>query len=82
MLRQLGDHADAVRRREFEALFAARRSLTEADREAIAHMMSRLQNQLLHQPRAALRSAASEPATEHPHPLLNAVRHLFGLADI
>jgi hypothetical protein len=29
-----------------------------------------------------LRSAASEPHHhEQPHPLLNAVRHLFGLAD-
>ncbi|SIO39460.1 glutamyl-tRNA reductase [Singulisphaera sp. GP187] len=82
VLRQLGDHADAIRRREFDALCNARPSLNEADREAIAHMMSRFQNQLLHQPRATLRSAASEPATEHPHSLLNAVRHLFGLADI
>jgi glutamyl-tRNA reductase len=82
VLRQLGDHADAIRRRELEALLTGRPNLTEADREAIAHMMMRFQNQLLHQPRATLRSAASEPAPEHPHPLLNAVRHLFGLADM
>ena len=54
--------------------------LTDADREAIAHA-SRLQNQFLHHPRAALRSAAADPPHEHPHPLLTAVRHLFGLAD-
>ena len=81
MLRQLGDNADAIRRRELDALFASRPDLSDADREAIAHMVYRLQNQFLHHPRAALRSAASEPAHEHPHPLLNAVRHLFGLAD-
>ena len=45
-------------------------------------MAFRLQNQFLHHPRAAVRSAAAEPAHEHPHPLLNAVRHLFGLADL
>ena len=54
---------------------------TAAEREAIAHMACRVQNQILHRPRAALRSAAAEPAHEHTHPLLNAVRHLFGLAD-
>ena len=32
--------------------------------------------------RAALRSAAAEPSQEHPHTLLNAFRHLFGLADL
>ena len=82
VLRQLGDHADTMRRRELEALFAANPDLTPEQREAFAHTMLRFQNQLLHQPRATLRSAASEPAHEHPHPLLNAVRHLFGLADV
>jgi len=83
VLRQLGDHVDAIRQREFEALCALRPGLDEADRKAIAHMMSRFQNQLLHQPRATLRSAASEPTPDHPpHSLLNAVRHLFGLADM
>ena len=81
VLRQLGDHADAIRRRELDALYAALPDLGAADREAIAHMVYRVQNQLLHHPRTALRSAAAEPAHEHPHPLLNAVRHLFGLAD-
>jgi glutamyl-tRNA reductase len=81
VLRQLGDQTDAIRQRELETLFAAHPNLSEADREAIAHMAARLQNQLLHHPRAALRSAAAEPAHDHPHPLLNAVRHLFGLAD-
>lgn len=82
ILRQLGDYADEVRRRELERLFASRPDLSAADREAIMHMAHRLQNQFLHHPRAALRSAAASPQHhDHPHSLLNAVRHLFGLAD-
>jgi glutamyl-tRNA reductase len=82
VLRQIGDHADTIRARELEALFASCPDLTPEQRAAIAHLAQRLQNQLLHHPRAALRSAASEPpADEHPHPLLHAVKHLFGLAD-
>jgi glutamyl-tRNA reductase len=82
VLRQISDHADTIRARELEALYATCPDLTADQRAAIAHTVQRLQNQLLHHPRAALRSAASEPpADEHPHPLLNAVRHLFGLAE-
>jgi glutamyl-tRNA reductase len=81
ILRQLGDYADTVRLREMEALFARCPNLSDTDREAISHTMHRLQNQFLHHPRAALRTAASDPPTEHPHPLLYAVRHLFGLGD-
>ena len=83
VLRQLGDNWDAIRQRELDVLFSSIPDLTVAQREAISHAFRRLQNQYLHQPRAALRSAASEPspAPDHPHPLLNAVRHLFGLAD-
>ena len=55
--------------------------LSDADREAIAHMTMRLQNQFLHHPRAAVRSAVAEPHHDHPHPILDAVRHLFGLGD-
>ena len=81
ILRQLGEYADAARLREQETLFARCPNLSDADREAISHTMHRLQNQFLHHPRAALRTAATDPATETPHPLLNAVRHLFGLTD-
>jgi glutamyl-tRNA reductase len=82
LLRQLGDRADQIRARELEFLFQTHPELSEADREAIAHMASRLQNQFLHHPRAAVRSAATEPAPpDAPHPVLTAVRHLFGLAD-
>lgn len=81
VLRQLADRADAIRARELDALFAAQTSLSLEQRTAIEHMSHRLQNQLLHHPRAALRTAAAEPEREHPQTLLNAVRHLFGLAE-
>ncbi|HEV3167601.1 MAG TPA: glutamyl-tRNA reductase [Isosphaeraceae bacterium] len=81
LLRQLGDSAEQTRQRELDRLFAARPDLSPADREAIIHMAFRLQNQFLHHPRAALRSAASAANSEHPHPFLSAVRHLFGLAE-
>lgn len=80
VLRQLGNHADAIRARELDALFASCPDLTPAQRESITQRFTRFQNQLLHQPRASLRSAASEHPHEHPHPLLNAVLHLFGLS--
>ena len=56
LLQQLGNHADEVRHRELSSLFASRPQLTEEDRAAIAHMATRLQNQFLHHPRAAVRS--------------------------
>lgn len=83
LLRQLGGRADQVRQRELESLFASLPNLSDSDREAIARMASRLQNQFLHHPRAAVRSAAAQPQVDpnHPHPVLGAVRQLFGLAD-
>jgi glutamyl-tRNA reductase len=81
LLQQLGNHADQIRQRELAALFATRPDLTEADRDAVAHMAMRLQNQFLHNPRAAVRLAASEPHHDHsqPHPVIDFVRHIFGL---
>jgi glutamyl-tRNA reductase len=83
LLQQLGNHADQIRQRELDALFATRPDLSEEQRKAITHMAVRLQNQLLHHPRAAVRSAVSEPHHDynHPHPLLDFARHLFGLGD-
>jgi glutamyl-tRNA reductase len=63
LLRQLGDYADAVLHRELDRLFAAQPELTDAQRAVIARAMSRLSNQLLHQPRAALCSAAAAEGT-------------------
>jgi glutamyl-tRNA reductase len=81
VLRQLGDSADTIRHRELDAFFSARPDMSTADRDAITHLVYRVQNQMLHHPRTALRSAAAEAPREHTHPLLSAVRHLFGLAD-
>ncbi len=82
VLRQLGDYADAVRQRELDALIARQPDLNQSQRDDIAHAMLRLQNQFLHHPRAALRTASSADDTNgQPHPLLTAVRALFGLAD-
>ncbi len=83
LLQQLGVHADEIRQRELDALFAARPGLSEAEREAITRMAVRLQNQFLHHPRAAVRSAVAEPHDDHanPHPVLTFVRHIFGLGD-
>ncbi len=81
LLRELEESIDAVRQRNLDGLFASCPDLTDAQRGAIAHMAQRFQNQLLHHPRAAIKSASSSQAPEHPHSLLNAVRHLFGLAD-
>lgn len=82
VLKQLGDYADAARQRELEALIARQPTLSESQRDDIAHAMLRLQNQFLHHPRAALRTAASsEEPSDKPHPLLTAVRALFGLTD-
>ena len=81
ILQQLGNYADGVRDRELEMLFARRPNLSEDDRQAIAHSLQRFQNQFLHHPRTALRDAAAQPVNDHPHPLLAAVRHLFGLGE-
>lgn len=87
ILRELGVYADGVRDRELEKLFTLCPDLNEAQRAAVSQFARRLQNQFLHHPRAALRSASAggtDPPREHaadpaPHTLLEAVRQLFGL---
>ena len=83
LLEQLGNRADQIRERELSSLYSSRPDLTEADREAIAHMAARLQNQFLHHPRVAVRSAVTEPHHDHghPHPVLTFVRQIFGLGE-
>jgi glutamyl-tRNA reductase len=83
LLQQLGNHVDQIRQHELAVLFTARPDLTEADREAVAHMAMRLQNQFLHYPRAAVRSAVTESTQDHghAHPVLDFIRHIFGLGD-
>ena len=81
LIRQLGGRTDAAVRRELDRLFAARPDLSVADRAAIARAVARFRNQLLHHPRSTLRAAAFAPDTVGTHPVLDAVRRLFGLAD-
>ncbi len=80
VLRQLGDYSDNVRSKELGRLFSSRPHLTEDDRKAIELTLHRFQNQLLHHPRTALRTA-SKSADNSGHALLDAVRQLFGLTD-
>lgn len=80
LLRELGNYADQVRLNEQEQLFARLSHLDEADREAIAHTLHRLQNKFLHHPRSALRSTPAASHSEPTYSLLGAVRHLFGLS--
>jgi glutamyl-tRNA reductase len=81
ILQELGNSYDSIRLGELNRLFATRPHLSDADREAIAHTMMRFQNQVLHHPRAAVRSAVTESHHDHPHPFFDFVRHLFGLGD-
>ena len=83
LLQELGSHADQIRQRELSTLFTARPDFTEADRDAIVHMATRLQNQLLHHPRVAVRSAVTQPLPNHhdPHRALDFVRQIFGLGE-
>jgi glutamyl-tRNA reductase len=81
LLRQLGEYADGVRQRELDKLYSGLQDLTPEQRAAIDHFAQRLQNQFLHHPRSALRSAGTAAEPERHHSLLAAVRHLFGLAE-
>ena len=78
--RQLGDYFGAICQRELESLFASRPEFSEADRKAIERMTHRLQNQFLHHPRTALRSAAADLGSDNDsHHFLSTVRRMFGL---
>jgi glutamyl-tRNA reductase len=85
LLRQLGDYGDAIAGRELDRFLAACPDLTDAQRRAAEHLVHRLKNQFLHHPRQAVRTAAADAQAPrlagHPHPLLSAVRHLFGLGE-
>ena len=81
LIRQLRGRTDAALRRELGRFFATRPDLSHADRAAITRALSRFRNQLLHHPRSTLRAAAFAPDTVGTHPVLDAVRRLFGLAD-
>jgi glutamyl-tRNA reductase len=77
VLRELDDYGDAVAERELKRFLRSCPELTETQREAAVHLVHRLKNQFLHHPRSAVREASSDPTRAHP--LLAAVRQLFGL---
>ena len=82
MIRQLSGRTEATLRRELDRFFAARPDLSHADRAAIIRAMSRYRNQILHHPRSTLRAAADADDPARARSLLDAVRRLFGLADV
>ncbi len=86
LLRQLGANADQVRCRELEKLYSRCPEFTGDQREVIEQFAQRLQNQLLHHPRAALRGSgmrggtADEAVEAPPHSrIVEVFRHIFGL---
>jgi glutamyl-tRNA reductase len=78
VISQLRDEWDARREAELTRLFAARPGLSSEDREAIGRSLERFQNQLLHQPVSALRSAAENG--HHHLGLLDALKRLFHIS--
>ncbi|MBI3466761.1 MAG: glutamyl-tRNA reductase [Planctomycetes bacterium] len=78
VISQLRREWDARREAELARLFALRPDLSPEDREAVARTLERFQNQLLHQPLSALRSAAENG---HPHGLLDALKRLFHIGS-
>jgi glutamyl-tRNA reductase len=81
LLNQLADRTEATVRRELDRLFRAQPGLADTERLAITQAMYRFLNQLLHHPRSALRAAALAGDSADPHPVLDAARRVFGLAD-
>ena len=81
MVRELGGSTEAALRRELDRFFAARPDLSDADRAPIARAMARFRNQFLHLPRSSILAAAADDDPAVVPTLLDAVRHLFGLAD-
>jgi glutamyl-tRNA reductase len=79
VISQLRQEWDARRDAELARLFAQRPNLSPEDREAIARSLERFQNQIMHQPVSALRSAAENG--HHHHGLLDALKRLFHIGQ-
>lgn len=78
VLKALGEHADRLRANELDALFRRCPNLSGEQRQEVERMAFRLQNQLLHEPRAALRSRFRNVESTR-FSLSEAVAELFGL---
>jgi len=78
VISQLRQEWDARRAAELARLFSQRPNLSAEDRAAIARSLERFQNQIMHQPVSALRSAAENGS--HHHGLLDALKRLFHIS--
>jgi glutamyl-tRNA reductase len=74
LLRELRQHADAIRRRELERALQRLPMLDDAAREQLEHLSVSLMNHLLHEPTQRLRHEGSDGQAR-------VVRELFGLED-
>lgn len=81
VIRNLTDYLDEVFQREQDWLLTKNPDLQD-NREQIQHMLHRIKNKILHEPRIALRAAADSPESESDaRQLLKALQHLFKLDD-
>ena len=78
LLRELRQHADAIRRRELERVLERLPALDEKAREQVEHLSLALMNQLLHEPTRRLRHAAGNGRAEE---YARVARELFGLVE-
>ena len=76
LLRELRQHADAIRRRELERVLERLPALDENAREQVEHLSVALMNHLLHEPTRRLRHEASNG---HAEEFARVARELFGL---
>ena len=76
LLRELRQHADAIRRRELARVLQRLPALDDAAREQVEHLSVTLMNRLLHEPTRRLRH---EAGNSHAEPYARLARELFGL---
>jgi glutamyl-tRNA reductase len=76
LLRELRQHAEAIRRRELERVLQRLPMLDDAAREQVEHLSQSLMNRLLHEPTRRLRHEGSNGAAES---YARMARELFGL---
>ena len=76
LLRELRQHADAIRRRELARVLQRLPALDDAAREQVEHLSVSLMNRLLHEPTRRLRH---EAGNSHAEPYARLARELFGL---
>jgi glutamyl-tRNA reductase len=76
LLRELRQHADAIRRRELARVLQRLPMLDATAREQVEHLSVSLMNRLLHEPTRRLRR---EAGNGHAEPYARMARELFGL---